>query len=99
MRTTSILTLLACLGALVLTAPGSASSMAGRMAKTQGLSDGLVTKVNSHHWWGRHRRYYYRHFYYSPYFCSLPYYYYYWPFYYPICYRLYGHPQVAPNSK
>ena len=92
MRTTSILTLLACLGDLVLTAPGSASSMgaasagvasAGRMAKNQGLSDGLVTKVHLRRWRRSHRR-----FYYLPSFCSYPYNYYYWPFYYPICYPL-----------
>ena len=95
MRTTSILTLLVCLGALVFIAPRSASSMmaasGGQIAKSQGLSDGLVTRVHLRPWRERHRHYYsygHRHYYYLPSFCSYPYNYRYWPFYYPICYPL-----------
>lgn len=95
MRATSILTLLACLGVSVVIAPRSASSMlaasAGPIAKSQRLSDGLVTKAHLRRWRERHRHYYsygHRHYYYLPSFCSYPYNYHYWPFYYPICYPL-----------
>jgi hypothetical protein len=59
------------------------AASAGQIVKSQGLSDGLVTRVHLRRWRRSHRRYYY-----LPSFCSYPYNYYYWPFYYPICYRL-----------
>jgi hypothetical protein len=85
MRIKMALTLCACLGALVVTVPQSASSAAlvGHIAKTQDVSDGLVEKVK-HRKYGRHYRYRSYHPYYGydrPYYYR-PYPYYYRPYYY-----------------